>query len=307
VIGNPPYDVLASEELGYDVSRDLAFYEATPLYEPAIRGKKNLYKLFICRGANLMNVTGGFSFIVPMALLGDDQAVGVRRLLLERTGLIAVEAFPQKDDPHNRVFPEAKLSTAVFVTRAKPTGQRFTARTHAGRFIESCSPNLSVAPQDLIKFDPSNSPILTCTQRDWQIATRIINTEELKRLGEHCRAYQGEVNETTDGKRGFTSTDPNDGPRILRGSTICLYVIREASQGEAIYLRKEKYLQGKPDSAKARHHEQRRVGWQESSPQNNFRRIIAALIPAGEFCNHKCYGLSDDDARYVAERLKEML
>jgi hypothetical protein len=45
VIGNPPYDVLASEELGYDVSQDLAFYEAARVYEPAIRGKKNLYKL----------------------------------------------------------------------------------------------------------------------------------------------------------------------------------------------------------------------------------------------------------------------
>lgn len=30
-----------------------------------------------------------------------------------------------------------------------------------------------------------------------------------------------------------------------------------------------------------------RVAVQESSPQNNFRRVIAALIPQGEFCNHK--------------------
>jgi hypothetical protein len=28
------------------------------------------------------------------------------------------------------------------------------------------------------------------------------------------------------------------------------------------------------------------VALQESSPQNNFRRIIAAFVPAGEFCNH---------------------
>ncbi len=54
-----------------------------------------------------------------------------------------------------------------------------------------------------------------------------------------------------------------------------------------MFLRKARYLSGKPDSVKARHHEQRRAGWQESSPQNNFRRIIAAAIPAGNFCNHK--------------------
>ena len=37
---------------------------------------------------------------------------------------------------------------------------------------------------------------------------------------------------------------------------------------------------------KAWHHRHRRVALQESCPQNNFRRIIAALVPEGEFCNH---------------------
>src|SRR3990172_2491927 len=114
VIGNPPYDVIASEELGYDVSQDLSFYERTVIYQPAIRGKKNLYKLFICRGVDVMGSNGIFSFIVPMALLGDDQAAGVRKMLLEKAGLITAEVFPQKDDPHNRVFAEAKLATTIF-------------------------------------------------------------------------------------------------------------------------------------------------------------------------------------------------
>jgi hypothetical protein len=41
------------------------------------------------------------------------------------------------------------------------------------------------------------------------------------------------------------------------------------------------------DDSKTFHHRYERVAVQESSPQNNFRRVIAALIPAGEFCNHK--------------------
>lgn len=133
VIGNPPYDVLASEELGYDVSQELAFFESAPVYEPAIRGKKNLYKLFVCRGASVLGKEGAFSFIVPMPLLGDEQAAGVRRMLLEKTGLAAIEAFPQKDDPHNRVFPEAKLATTIFVTRVQPSKTRIAVRTHPGR------------------------------------------------------------------------------------------------------------------------------------------------------------------------------
>jgi len=307
VIGNPPYDVLASEELGYDVSADLEFYESVSAFAPAIRGKKNLYKLFICRGAGLMSSSGAFAFIVPMALLGDDHAAGVRRLLVENTGISAIEAFPQKDDPHNRVFPEAKLATTIFVTHAQSQNGRFTVRTHTGRYIAAESPKVEPTPKQIIAFDPENSPIPTCTQRDWDIAIRIINLDHIKRFGDYCHASQGEVNETTDGKRGFISSNPKDGPPILRGSNICLYALREASQGEAIYLRTRKYLQGKPDSIKARHHEQRRVAWQESSPQNNFRRIIAAPIPVGQFCNHKINYIAESDAKLAIDFILAIL
>jgi len=67
---------------------------------------------------------------------------------------------------------------------------------------------------------------------------------------------------------------------------VCLYVTRPASQGNDLYLNVDSFTQGKGPETKAFHHRHARVGWQESSPQNNFRRIIAAYIPVGEFCNH---------------------
>jgi hypothetical protein len=279
------------------VSTDLLYFEETPLYAPAIRGKKNLYKLFICRGAALAREAGCFSYIVPMPLLGDDQAVSVRKMLLERTELQTVEAFPQKDDPKHRVFTEAKLATTIFVTRKQEPHKSLRVRTHKGATIELASPALELSPCDLIQFDPSNAPIPSCTQRDWNIAVSIISRDTVKRLGDYCIASQGEVNETTDGKKGFISNNPSDGPLILRGSMVGLYVLRPASQGEPIYLRTEKFLKGKPDSAKALHHKQQRVGWQESSPQNNFRRIIAASIPEDEFCNHLINYIPQQESR----------
>jgi hypothetical protein len=140
---------------------------------------------------------------------------------------------------------------------------------------------------DILRFDNDNTPLLTCSQQDWDIASRIIASPRVAKLGDYCRAYQGEVNETSDGKRGFVSYSAKDGPEVLRGSNICLYTLREASQGEPIFLREAKFLKGKPDSEKAHHHEHPRIGWQESSAQNNFRRIIAAPIPSGRYCNHK--------------------
>ena len=117
-------------ELGEGVSAEIAFYSAMPLYAPSLRGARNLYKLFICRAAFLTCSHGYLSFIVPMSLLGDDQAAPIRELFLRHMGLKRVEAFPQKDRREDRVFREAKLSTAVFVTLASPTPGAIEVRTH---------------------------------------------------------------------------------------------------------------------------------------------------------------------------------
>jgi hypothetical protein len=298
VVGNPPYDVLAEKELAINLDEMLGYIRGERLYAAALGGKLNLYKLFICRNVRLARSQGRVGHIVPMALLGDEQAVGVRKMLLSTTTVCAIEALPQKDDRRNRVFEDAKLSTCVFVAAQSNDDQPFRARVHPGKDIVSTSPSLLVRRADVKLYDPENQPIVACSQEDWDLAARIMASGRLGRLGEFCTAYQGEVNETTDGSKGNISDNAGDGPLILRGSSICLYVVRAASQGEAIYLRKAKYLKDKKPSAKAWHHQHRRVGLQESCPQNNFRRVIASLIPKGEFCNHKINYFPDPECRY---------
>ena len=285
VVGNPPYDVLSTEELGVDVSADLSFFRSANVYAPAIRGKVNLYKLFICRALALAAQDGTVSMIVPMALLGDDQSRDVRKALLNRN-LVAVDSFPQKDDPRLRVFPEAKLSTAVFSCRVAETENSFRVHTHLGSNLAESGPVLILNSSDILAFDASNATIPSCTQRDWDLACQVVRTCSDRRLGWYCSASQGEVNETTDGKRGLLASRREDGVEVVRGSCVSLYVVRSASQGHPIYLRRGPFLQAKPDSVKAQHHLRRRVGWQEAAPQNNFRRVVASMIPAGSFCNH---------------------
>jgi len=150
---------------------------------------------------------------------------------------------------------------------------------------------------------------VACSQEDWDLAVRIMSSGRMKRLGDYCVAHQGEVNETTDGKKGNISYEEKDGQLILRGSNICLYVLREASQrqDEAIYLKVKKYLKDKKPDSKAWHHLQRRVGLQESCPQNNFRRIITAFIPKGQFCNHKINYFPENDSQLPLELLIGLL
>ena len=215
------------------------------------------------------------------------QRRGYEGCSLEEKQLVAVESFPQKDDPRRRVFEEAKLSCTVFVARSESGDAPITVRSHLAQFMDPSSDRLSVRPTEILALETENVPIPSCTQRDWHIAVKLGSHRQMGRLGDHCRAFQGEANETTDGKKGFISNDPATGPQVLRGSNLGLYTVREASQGTAMFLNRNKFLAGKPASVKRNHHQTSKVGWQESSAQNDFRRIIAAMITEGQFCNHK--------------------
>jgi hypothetical protein len=288
IIGNPPYDVLAEKELGRDLTAFKGFIEAAPIYDPSRRGKNNLYKLFICRALDLLADAGRFGFIVPMAVLGDDQAADIRKAILKAGAFTSIDAFPQKDDPSRRVFPEAKLSTAIFtmVKADKPAlrAAPFRARQHPANTIEPNAPFLMLRTADIPLYDPENGAIVSCSQTDWNLAVRIMQSARMVRLKEFCVQYQGEVNETTDGQAGCLDTSPSTGPLVLRGSNVCMYVVREASQGEDQHLRVGRYFEHRSKSAKLQHTRQRRAGFQRSSPQNNFRRIVSAIVEPGSYC-----------------------
>lgn len=287
IIGNPPYDVLAEKELGRDLSQLKAYIEAMPIYDPSRRGKNNLYKLFICRALDLLADGGRFGFIVPMAVLGDDQAADIRKAMLRVGALTAVEAFPQKDDPTRRVFAEAKLSTAVFVlvksSNPEVKNAPFTARQHPADRIEVVSPSLRLTSREVSLYDPENGGIVSCSQWDWDIAVRLMTSTRLTRLAHVAESFQGEVNETRDRKEEAISYDTQDGDEVMRGAHVCLYCLREASQGTPVFIRRERFLDGKSINSKAFHHQQARVGFQRKSPQNNFRRLIATPVARGTF------------------------
>lgn len=291
VIGNPPYDVLSEKETGRDLDAFKAFLKAQPIYQPSFRGKNNLYKLFVCLAVALLREGGRMGFITPMAVLGDDQAADLRRHILNAGAFASIDAFPQKDDPARRIFPEAKLSTATF-TLAKSAdngvkAQPFVSRVHRAQFIEESSPALRLTSADIPLYDPANMTVVSCSQEDWDLAVRIIASGRMARLRYFAEFFQGEVNETNEKAKGNLLAPGKGGKLVTRGANICLYVPRPPSQGTDLYLKVLTFLKDKGRETKAYHHQHRRIGLQESCPQNNFRRIIAALIGVGEFCNHK--------------------
>jgi Eco57I restriction-modification methylase len=287
VIGNPPYDVLAERESGPRVSYLKRFIAHDQSLAPSVVGKNNSYKLFICRAVELIRRGGYVTFIVPMALLGDEQARGIRQMLLREGAFSQIHSFPQKDDPAQRVFRDAKLATALFVFHKETAGeeesQPFPSVRHRANTIDSDSPSLSVQTLEIPLYNPTNATIVSCSQDDWDLAVRIAQRPGIRRLGAVCKSYQGEVNETTD-KAYVRGLQAQGQSLVLRGANICMYVLREASQGVSLYLDMHAYQTAKASSEKAFHTRVDRVGFQRSAPQNNYRRVIAAHIPAGEFC-----------------------
>ena len=67
IIGNPPYDVLSELENDTDLTAFRAAIDDEPAYAPSLRGKNNLYKLFVCRALDLLTDGGYLGFITPMA------------------------------------------------------------------------------------------------------------------------------------------------------------------------------------------------------------------------------------------------
>ena len=289
ILGNPPYDVLSEKETGQNIDHIKRFIKFDPHLTPARVGKNNLYKLFVARSANLLADGGYFSFIVPMTLLGDEQTNGLRGMMLSDGQFTEIHAFPQKDSVARRVFPEAKLATALFVYRKpvgqRPTGSPFPSYVHPGRFIEGDASPLWTDSNSIKVYDPENLTIVSCTQDDWDLMASL-PSERVARLRDYVTFFQGEVNQTIANAKGFL-TKPDRGHLVTRGANISLYQLREASQGQDIYLDVNAFLEGRGEESKAFHYRLERVGLQESSAQNNFRRIISCRIPQNQFCNHK--------------------
>ena len=303
ILGNPPYDVLSEKESGHNIDHVKRFIELDPQLTPARVGKNNLYKLFIARSASLLADGGYFSFIVPMTLLGDEQTIGIRRMLLSSGQFSEIHAFPQKDNVAHRVFRDAKLATALFVYSRLPaerhSGTRFASYVHPGRFIEESTAPLWTDGNSITVYDPGNLTIVSCTQEDWDLMASL-PSERMARLRDYVTFSQGEVNQTVVTAKGFL-TNREQGQLVTRGANISLYQVREASQGQDIYLDVDAFLEGRGAATKAFHHRFERVGLQESSAQNNFRRIIACRIPKGRFCNHKINYTTEKHAQVPLE------
>lgn len=293
VIGNPPYDVISEKEQQRKVKEEKLFFNSSQVFEIAIGNKLNLYRLFIALAIHLLRRGGQHGFIVPMALLGDSQARSLRENLVKHTRLRFVEAFPQKDDPHDRVFFDAKLSTCIYILENSDP-YKFVVRIHPGKHILESLPCILISIKELKQFDPNNLSIPcypTMTAADFRLALKITTASSGINLGQIAPSQQGEVNLTTHSR--FLNDKPV-GPLVLRGAHINRYLFNDSpKQGEPKYLYVEEFLNAHGTKTKAFDFRRIRIGYQRGAAIDNWRRIIATIIDPGNFCS--------DTINYIAQ------
>jgi hypothetical protein len=285
VIGNPPYDVLSELEQNRDITSEKGFFLKSESYKPAIGSKLNFYRFFCVLSLNLLKSKGLNGFIVPMALLGDKQAKPLREFMLKMNAFKNIEAFPQKDDPSNRVFSEAKLSTCIYIIR-KDEPSLFNIRIHPGKDILNSSSTLTLSTSQIEKFDIENLSLPSCpnmTSQDFQLALKLKEASNGTVLNDFTQSQQGEVNLT---EHSEFLTDESSGQIILRGAHINRYEFQgQPKQGEPLYLDIKSFLTAHGKNTKAYDYQYMRIGYQRGSAIDNWRRIISTIIEKGNFCS----------------------
>jgi type I restriction-modification system DNA methylase subunit len=288
VIGNPPYDELSEVGLGRKID-EKKYFQESQIYQIAATNRINLYRLFIACALDKIKKEGVHGFIVPMSLLGDRFTFELRRKILNESDLQQVEAFPQKDDPKDRVFFDAKLPTCVYILVWQSPRSAFKVRTHPGKDLKIGSPSYLASSPEIVKFDPINLTIPLCDNHEWDLARKFALSPILCPIGDIAAPMSGEVM-FNEAFRPYLSENPENA-LVLRGGHVQRYeLIDDPKQGTPIFINKERWLADSREGTSAFAHLKSRVVYQESAALDNWRRIIATYLPAGNICGHKiCY------------------
>ena len=272
VVGNPPYDVMEKDRGGEETphAKTIHFVKSHGTYSHCLGGKLNIYRPFVVRSVTVTRKGGRYSQIIPMSLLGDISLSSTRGFLAANTRIVKMTAFPQKDDPRNRVFEDAKLSTCIpFVeTHTPDASASFDVLTVPGKSPTEDGMAVSVTASDLALLDDATLPIPICTQDELHVALKIHAGGQ--RLRDVATINRGEINQTTFKK--YISTDQSHRP-LLKGVEVKMFGFNESlSQGERQYFDEATFEQQKRPKRPVKE----RIATQRISGVDEKRRLVCA-------------------------------
>lgn len=297
VIGNPPYGILNKKQ-NQNTSilmpeADVEKIKNMPLYKHCKGRFVNIYTLFIMKAISLLKHDGYNCFIFPLAFMCDLSASNLRKYILDNHQIIFLEAFPERDNEKKRVFEAAKMSVCIMMcSKSKEPNNEFYLRIHHDKFVDELNEKVIISPQIINKIDLNNKTIPLLTSTDVQVMNKILlNSKPLKLL---TKCYEGEINITFH--KAFIKLDNTYTP-LIRGAQVQPFMItNNISQGDILYLDKEKYLENNK-ADKAYHHRFKRIVMQGITGINEDIRLKMTIIDAGVFCANSVNYLIIDETK----------
>ncbi len=169
IIGNPPYDLLLPSERDGAFSQTLKYLRNTPLYEPSLGGRTNLFRYFVVRSLTLLNKGGFLGFIIPLAVINDESSTALRKFILENFQIIILDNFPQKDNPNKRIFYEAKLSTCILIVKNTSPKDNFKVRTFPANSFQDIHNEYELTGEEIARFDRTGYSIPMVSNKEWSL------------------------------------------------------------------------------------------------------------------------------------------
>jgi len=281
VVGNPPYDVLLITESSEkrQIEHEIQYFRTVDLYSPALGGRLNIFRFLTVRSCINTNIGGYTGLIIPSAILNDLSCHNLREFLFEKYQFKRIENFPQKDDPKNRVFSDAKLSTCIVILANNDKIEPFYISTYGGKDFDANIEPLSLTLEQVRTFDATNLSIPSVNKSSWGILSKIYQiSDEMKIVAD---SFQGEINLTFI-KSCFTENS-SDAP-MLKGVEIAPYKINlELRQGKKEWLNEKLLLEMNKGSNRSSHNKQLRIATQQITGTDDSRRLKAMIVPQGTY------------------------
>jgi hypothetical protein len=274
VVGNPPYDVVEKERLrDADLYADFSLYlRRSELFEAASGGKQNLFRPFLIIAATLTSQDGRFGQIVPLSILTDSSCAVTLNSIMRAAGNLLVQAFPQKDDPNDRVFPEAKLSTCILIAgRAQQEGT-VLVYTNPGKMIGVDAKRYTTTYDELNSLSGGQVAIPLASAEEWALTKRLRSDGGLQPLESIVELSRGEINQTT--YRRYITDNPRC-EEMLKGSQIASYEEQAPSQGSKEWFDSDLYRR---ETGRQRACPPSRIALQRITGVDDARRLTGTLV-----------------------------
>lgn len=229
VIGNPPYNELRDiDELSQNSLKKSQYYKY------AKGGRLNLFQFFYPLSINIADEGGIISLITQNSILAENSTLGNRKLFMERTDILSVDSFPERDNNKTRVFESVKMSVCICTLKKKlsPSNDLIIPITVWHSKYMNDYHCLKIRKQEIIDIYPEDLILPISSNEKFSILRKLISQKEYT-----ISASAGEI-DMTKYKAFFNLRKVGD--RVLTGAQILRYSITDSpSQGDVVYLDKQ--------------------------------------------------------------------